>query len=114
MKDELIEILHSIGYEVYLEGTLTDDVKYHHSYFVYWNYQTTNGKYYDNKPTSTTWDFWVYFYSVDPDLVNTVLSQAGEKLAEAGWIVEDNGEDAPSYEPSHTGRMLSCRFMKHY
>lgn len=114
MKDELIKILHEFNYPVYLQGTLNNDTKYPPSYFVFWNYQTINGKYYDNKPTSTTWDFWVYFYSEDPDLVNTVLTQAGNKLAAAGWIVEDDGEDATSYEVSHTGRMLSCRFIKQY
>ena len=112
MKDELIKVLHTFGYPVFLEGTLNDKNDFPESYFVFWNYQTTNGKFYNNKPTTTTWDFWVYFYSVDPGLVNTVLSQAGDKLAAAGWIVEDDGEDAPSYDPSHTGRMLSCRFIK--
>lgn len=114
MKKELINILHSFGYPVYLKGTLNENDTYPESYFVFWNYQTLNGRYYDNKPTSTTWDFWVYFYSVDPDLVNSVLSSAADKLAEGGWIVEDDGEDATSYEASHTGRMLSCRFIKQY
>lgn len=114
MKNELIQILHSFDYPVFLQGTLNDDRTHPDSYFVFWNYQTTNGRYYDNKPSSTTWGFWVYFYSVDPDLVNTVLTTAGEKLASAGWIVEDDGEDAPSYEPSHTGRMLSCQYIKRY
>lgn len=114
MKDKLISVLETFGFPVYLNGTLNDEDDHPDSYFTFWNYQTENDRFYNNVCIRTVWGFWVYFYSTDPEAVNTIPLRAAEKLRAEGWIVEDHGEDTRTKETTHTGRILSCRFIENH
>ena len=112
VKTSLISILSTFGYPVRLQGTLTQAESYPASFFTIWNNETLDGNHYDNDAISTVWDFTIYFYSVDPALVNTVLLQAKTLLKQSGWIVGGKGYDVPSDEPSHTGRAMDALFIE--
>lgn len=112
MKDELITLLTSIGYPVYLQGSLTQADKYPDSFFTIWNNDTADQNHYDNDAVAYVWDFDINFYSCDPTLVNTVLLQAKQLLRANGWIVGGRGRDVPSDEPSHTGRALTALYLE--
>lgn len=114
MKSELINILESMGFPVYLQGSLNDDEDYPVSFFTFWNFETPEDLHYNNKASRAVWGFWVYFYSEDPSLVDTKLDEAKKKLEEAGWIFEGKGQDVASDEPTHTGRMLTCYKIENY
>lgn len=110
MKQELISLLSSFKYPVYLQGSLTGS--YPDSFFTIWNDDTNDGAHYDNNAITCIWDFTVYFYSVDPIKVNTVLDEIKRLLRSNGWIVGGKGRDVPTDEPSHTGRSLEVKFIE--
>lgn len=112
MKEELIEILESFGYPVFLQGSLSQDAKYPTSFFTIWNNDTSDQNHYDNDAIAYVWDFDVNFYSVDSSLVNTILNQVKQRLKTNGWIVSGKGRDVPSDEPSHTGRGIDALFLE--
>ena len=113
MKKQLIELLSEFGYPVFLQGSMNDDAEYPPAFFTFWNFQTQE-KYYNNKVIRAEWGFWVYFYSDDPELVDTMIEKAVKMLKENGWITDGKGEDVASDYETHTGRMVTCQYMENY
>lgn len=107
MKELLITLLESFGYPVFLQGSLSEDEAYPESFFTFWNNETPDGSHYDNEAINYVWNFDVNFYSVDPELVNTMLLQAKAILKQNGFIVGGKGYDVASDEPTHTGRGIN-------
>ena len=66
MKDELITLLETLGYPVFLQGSVNSVDDYPDSFFTIWNYDTSEAAFYDNNAGRAVWGFWVYFYSTDP------------------------------------------------
>lgn len=114
MKNELISILETFSFPVFLQGSLNDKDAYPSSFFTFWNFETPEDTHYDNNASRAVWGFWVYFYSDDPSLVDSKLIEAKSLLKEAGWIVDGKGQDVASDEPTHTGRMITCRRIENY
>ena len=110
MKEELIEILETFKYPVFLQGSVSQ--AYPDSFFTIWNNETSDQNHYDNDAIAYVWDFDVNFYSNDPTLVNTVPVQVKSSLKAHGWIVSGKGRDVPSDEPSHTGRGLTALYLE--
>lgn len=107
MKDLLISLLESFGYPVFLQGSLNENEAYPESFFTFWNNETPDGSHYDNEAINYIWNFDVNFYSVDPELVNTMLLNAKALLKQNGFIVGGKGYDVASDEPTHTGRGIN-------
>ena len=112
MVDSLIEILESVGYPVYRQGSMSDDATYPDTFFTFWNNDSPDHAYYDNKDYGTVWVFNVYVYSNDPELTYSALGEARTALKNAGWIVPSNGYDVPSDEETHTGRGLEVAYLE--
>ena len=85
---------------------------YPESFFTIWNDETDDYTHYNNAPIAYVWTFSINFYSVDPELVNTVLLQAKEKLKENGWIIGGKGYDVATDEPTHTGRAITALYIE--
>ena len=112
VKEDLILILKTFGFPVYLQGSLAADEPYPDSFFTFWNNETYDRSHFDDEPSSFVWDFTVYFYSKDPDKVNTIILQLREKLRENEWIIDGKGYDTPVDEPTHTGRAIDCLYIE--
>lgn len=107
MKEELIKILETFNFPVFQQGTLNKDDLYPDSFFTFWNNDSADDEFYDNKENAYIWDFDVNFYSNDPNLVNTKLLEAKKILKQNGFIVRGKGYDVASDEPTHTGRGIN-------
>lgn len=107
MKDLLIGVLETLGYPIYLQGSLNPNEPYPDSMFTFWNRDSWDDEFYDNKENVTIWQFDVNFYSIDPNLVNSVLVQAKTLLRQNGFIVSGKGHDIASDNDSQTGRGLN-------
>lgn len=114
MKALFIETLEQLGYPVFLQGSLNSVKDYPDSFFTFWVFQADENVHYDNSPKSCDWGFWLYFYSVDPLLVQTVSLQAKELLEISGFTFEGKPIDANSDVQSHTGCMLTCYAIENY
>ena len=112
MIDYLIEILETLGYPVRRQGSLTEDEAYPQSFFTFWNNDSYDGSHYDNHAISYVWDFDINFYSVDPELTNTVLQSARALLINNGFIVTGKGYDVASDEPTHIGRGMHALYVE--
>lgn len=108
MKELLISLLESFGFPVFLQGSLEENEPYPQSFFTFWNNDSYDNNHYDNNPVSYTWSFDVNFYSVDPELVNTMLLNAKTLLKQNGFIITGKGYDVASDEPTHTGRGMNA------
>lgn len=112
MEDKLIEVLESLGYPVFLQGSLLSDQKYPESFFTYWNDSSDGSAFYDDNENSIAWSYSVNFYSVDPILVNTKLKELKPLLKKAGFIVGGAGYSVMSDEPTHTGRGITVNYLE--
>lgn len=113
MKEKLIKLLNTFGLPVYLQGTMSEDEDYPSSFFTFYNFEKKEGGFYSGRPTTINWGFWVFIYADDPEVVETKLDEAAALLRKNGWVIENKGEDVASDEPSHTGRMMTCRFLEY-
>lgn len=111
MKDELITLLETLNFPVFLQGTLNSVEEYPESFFTFWNYETPETAFYDNDANRAVWGFWVYFYSVDPELVQTQPEAARKLLKQNGWILQGKANDISVDKPTHTGAIFTvCKF----
>ena len=111
MEDTLIELLESLGYPVYRQGSFGEDDEYPPSFFTFWNDDSAVHSHYSDEEYGEEWDFGVYFYSSDPSLTYSVIKQARSLLKENGWIIPSLGFDVQSDEPTHTGRGLNVTYL---
>ena len=112
MKEELIFLLKdNFGFPVQLQGTLNPEENFPDSFFTFWT-NSDDGSHYDNKAIRIVWLFSVYFYSVDPVLVNIVTGQAIKLLRDNGWIISGCGNDIGSGVATHTGRTFDAYYME--
>lgn len=114
MKNKLITLLETFGFPVFLQGSLNENEEYPPSFFTFWNFETPEDSHYNNNASRAVWGFWVYLYSDDPAIVDEKLIEAAKLLKTNGWIIEGKGEDVVSDEPTHTGRMITCKFIENY
>lgn len=114
MKQELIDILEAFGYPVFLHGTVNDDESYPNSFFTFWNFDTPEAAYYDDEANRAIWGFWVYFYSTNPALVESVPERARKVLKGAGWVLQGKAHDIASVRPTHTGALFTAYKFEEY
>lgn len=109
MEDNLIELLSTFGYPVYRQGSVTD---YPETFFTFWNTDSPDHAHYDDTDYGTDWSFDVNFYSTDPDLIYSVMSDVRILLKQNKWIVPSKGYDVQSDEPTHSGRGMVALFLE--
>ena len=114
MKEQLIPLLESFGYPVYLQGSLASVGDYPESFFTFWNFSAPESAFYDNDANRCVWGFWVYFYSTDPAQVNTLPEQARQLLKQNGFIPEGKPADLTTDAPDHTGAMFTVYKIENY
>lgn len=114
MKTELITLLETFGYPVFLQGSLNGEDDYPDSFFTFWNFETPEAAYYDDNANRAVWGFWVYFYSTDPELVESVPEQARQLLKQNDWILQGKAHDITVDKVSHTGAFITVFKFERY
>ena len=109
MEDILISLLSTFNFPVYRQGSVSE---YPPSFFTFWNSDTPVHAYYDNEEYGASWDFGVYFYSEDPSLVYSTISDARTLLKQNGFVIPSRGFDVTSDEPTHTGRGFNAQYLE--
>ena len=107
MIDKFINIIESLGYPVYRQGSLSDTNDYDDSFFTFWNNETADVTFYDDTSHTVFWSFDLNFYSTDIRLVNKELVEAKKKLLKEGFIIDGVGHDVMSDRATHTGRGIN-------
>lgn len=109
MEDELIKVLEDLEYPYFRQGTMNQEEGYPDSYFTFKNMSSEGSSFYNNEEHKIIWLFIVAFYSNNPNLINTELLSAKNKLKEKGFIVSGKGYDVQSDEPTQTGRGIAVK-----
>lgn len=112
VKQELIDVLTCFGYPVILQGSMPSEEVYPDSFFTFWNNESSDSAFFDNKENKTIWNFDLNFYSSDVTKVNDILLKAKKILKKKGFIVNGKGHDILSDEPSHTGRGMNLIYIE--
>lgn len=107
MKQKLIQLLSSFGYPVFLQGSLNPSEQYPDSFFTFWNFNNDDAAFYDDDTNCAVWGFWVYFYSVNPQLVESVPEQARGLLKQNDFILQGKATDIDVDRPTHTGAFFT-------
>lgn len=113
IEDKLIEILETLDYPVYRQGSLASVDDYPDSFFTFWNNTSFDGSHYDNHEVSILWNFDVNFYSTDVEKTYSVLNGAVVALKNAKFIASGRGYDVPSGTITHTGRGTEVNFLEY-
>jgi hypothetical protein len=114
LKDELITLLETLGYPVFLQGSVNSVEDYPESFFTIWNYDTPEGAFYDNDANRAVWGFWVYFYSIDPELVAEMPEAARQLLKQHDWTPVGRAHDITTDAVTHTGAFFDVLKMDNY
>lgn len=112
MEDKLIEILQSFGYPVIRQGSLPPQQEYPEHFFTFWNNDTPAHSHYNNDEYGFEHEFYVYFYSTDPEKTYSELENARVALKKSGFISHGKGFDVVSDEPTHTGRGMTVTYLE--
>ena len=110
MEDLLISTLERLGYPVKLQGSILPNEPYPDHFFTYWNDSADGSSFYSNTEGAILWAYSLNFYSVNPELTQSMLLEAKERLKAEGFIVSGAGYDVPSDEATHTGRGISLLY----
>lgn len=114
IKNDLVTLLESLGYPAFLQGSLNPDDQYPESFFTFWNFSTPEAAFYDDAANRAVWGFWIYFYSVDPRLVEQVSEQARQLLKSNDWIIQGKATDINVDRPTHTGAFFTVYKFEEY
>ena len=114
MKSALIELLETLGYPVFLQGSLNDAESYPDNFFTFWNFDNPEQSFYDNNANRCLWGFWIYFYSISPKLVERETEAARQLLKQNGYIVQGKPNDIKVDKPTHTGAFFTAYANENY
>ena len=114
IKNDLVILLESLGYPAFLQGSLNPDDQYPESFFTFWNFSTPESAFYDDAANRAVWGFWIYFYSIDPLLVEQVPEQVRKLLKQNGWILAGKPNDISVDRPTHTGVIITAYTFENY
>lgn len=114
MKSELIELLESFGFPVFLQGSLNSADDYPDSFFTFWNFDTPETAFYDDDANRAVWGFWVYFYSTEPRKVEQIPENARQILKRNGWIPQGKPQDIQTDAVTHTGAFFTVYKFENY
>ena len=112
MEDTLISLLESLEYPVFRQGSLSEDEPYPETFFTFWNNDESGESFYDNEDYLVSYNYDVNVYSTDPSLTYSLLDEARALLKTSGWTITQRGYDVASDEVTHTGRGLTCLYLK--
>lgn len=114
VKADLITLLETFKFPVFLQGSVNANAAYPDSFFTFWNFETPEAGFYDNDANRAVWGFWVYFYSVDPVLIETTTEAARKLLKQNDWILQGKPYDISVDRPTHTGVIFTALKFENY
>lgn len=116
--DILISALEELEYKntesIFHQGALSKEKPYPDTFFTYWNDDTQDKEYKDNRPAFTEWTFYLACYSYNPFILEKEFNKAIQKLKNKGFIISGKGADAISDKETHTGRDIKLIYIEKY
>lgn len=112
MEDKLIELLQTLNYPVFRQGSLGLEEEYPDTFFTFWNNDESEIKAYDNQTATVGHNYDVNVYSNDANQTYSILREARALLKKNNFIILSRGHDVASDEESHTGRGMTILYIE--
>jgi hypothetical protein len=107
---KLFELFEEIGLPYFRQGSMSDE-QYQPSFFTFWNIDTPNDSFYDNKATRYIEYVQVGLYTNDAKNIYSVMDDFIKKAKEKGFVVEGRAQDANADKESYFGRVCYLRII---
>ena len=113
MMKKLLDLFEEIGLPYFRQGSLSD-ADYKPSFFTFWNIDTPNGSFYDNKAHRYFEYVQIGFYTNDANLIYSQLDEGGEfyeKAKAQGFVFEGRAKDTNADKKNYFGRLCYIRII---
>lgn len=116
VKEKLVEVLQALGFvdgeTIFLQGRFPKEKSYPDSFVTFFISASDDESHYNNRVHTVVYTINLFYYSNKASEVNTVPAEIIEKLNEAGFVSQGEGNDALSDEPTHTGWQMQFLYKK--
>lgn len=114
MWTKLESIFKELGLPYSRQGSYTDDSEYPPSFFTFWNPNTPEGMFYDNKAVKCDWYWDIYYYTNDPSTLYSKMDEFAELAKKAGFVLDGKAYDIASDRPDYPGRTIRIIYIEEY
>lgn len=114
MWSKLEEVFEELQLPYSRQGSYPDDATLPTSFFTFWNADTPEDGFFDNKANCAVWVWVVYFYTKDASLIYSKLEDFITMAKEKGFVVQGRGKDIASGEPDYFGRYVQIKYVEKY
>lgn len=114
MWSKLEEVFETLGVEYARQGSYAKNAKLPETFFTFWNADTPEQGFYDNKANSAVWFWYIYFYTKDPAVLYSKLEDFIRIAKEKGFIISGRPKDISSNEPNYYGRYVQIKYVEKY
>lgn len=101
------------GTEYARQGSFDKDATLPPSFFTFWNADTPEQGFYDDKAHQAVWVWYVYFYTNDASILYSKLETFITIAKEKGFIA-GRGNDIASGEAGYNGRYVKIKYIENY
>lgn len=106
MMQDVFNLFEAMGYEYHRQGSLSDEGEFPASFFTFWNIDSPEMSFYDNRAKRYVELIQVCFYTSDAKLIYSVMDEFVERAKNAGFVPQSMPKDTPSGRASHSGRLV--------
>ena len=107
---KLFELFEEIGLPYFRQGSLSDE-DYQPSFFTFWNTDTTNDSFYDDKEHRYIEYVQIGFYTNDINKIYSVMDDFIKRAEARGFVVDGRARDADADKPNYFGRICFIRII---
>lgn len=106
MWETLEKIFDEIGLPYFRQGSFSETDKLPDSFFTFWNVATLDNSYYNNNNIRTIYEWAIYFYTNNANIIYSKMNEFINLAKENGFIIDGNGNDINSNEVNYFGRYV--------
>lgn len=114
MWTKLEEVFQEMNCPYARQGSYQEGAEIPESLFTFWNADTPEDGFFDNKANRAVWVWYVYFYTKNPNLIYSSIEEFIDKAKAKGFIVDGKAHDIPSDEPNYFGRYVALKYIENY
>lgn len=107
---KLFELFDEIGLPYHRQGSLANK-EYPPSFFTFWNIDTKNDSFYDDKEHRYIEYVQIGFYTNDANQIYSVMDDFIQRAEAKGFVVEGRARDANADDDNYFGRVCYLRII---
>lgn len=110
MTNILFDIWNEMGFPYHRQGSLTDET-YPPSFFTYWNIDSDNASFYDNAERRYIEDWYVGFYTNDPNILYSTMDDFINRAKARGIVLSRRAKDVDADKDYYYGRGCTVKII---